>query len=108
VSKAYVLPGSTDITTVAPGFFATVQAQGGLVVDTSLSSPAAGNPKDSALRASTAGGDWVVLEGSNFGLYDPNYPLLTCAYMAWWNRDPAAVMTTALLRSLDPSRRFLT
>jgi hypothetical protein len=76
ITRAYVIPSSIDTDTITASTPSDLFA---------LALPKTGTK----LNASTAGGDWIILEGINFGEASPS----NCAFMAWWYRDSARVLT---------------
>jgi len=76
ITRSYVISSSLDRDTISTSTSSNLFA---------LALPKAG----SKLNASTAGGDWIVLEGINFGAASPS----NCAFMAWWYRDSSRVLT---------------
>jgi hypothetical protein len=80
ITRAYVLSSSVSATSISSASFALAL------------------PKDgSKLNASTAGGDWIVLEGVNFGEASSS----NCAFMAWWYRDSSQVLTCDNMESFQ-------
>jgi hypothetical protein len=76
ITRAYVIPSSIDTATISTSSPSDLFA---------LALPKTGTK----LNASTAGGDWIILEGINFGEASPS----NCAFMAWWFRDSSRVLT---------------
>jgi hypothetical protein len=75
ITRAYVISSSIDAATISASTPSDLFA---------LALPKTGTK----LNASTAGGDWIILEGINFGEASPS----NCAFMAWWYRDSARVL----------------
>jgi hypothetical protein len=87
ISAAYMVSNSTTIDPMDVS--ATVSSSAalrGIVVAPGINSmiTGAGAPLNPwlALSGQTEGGDFLVLEGSNFGAPSP----LNCAFLAWWSR----------------------